>query len=109
MNNQTFYFCNNGQVYKFDKPTLDIPISDLPSGWTQGDAPREIVNPPAAVVRSLRLQSVAMSYFDEDAQWRVFVLNTPSRPEIIFSGDFPFNVATEERLIGLIADIVHPT
>ncbi len=106
MNNQIFYFWNNGRIYKGDKPILDIPITDEPLAVDEYDP---LVISRTILEHSMRLQAVAVTYFDEETKQRVFILNIPDRPQISFSGNFPFNAEIENHLVGLIADIVHPT
>lgn len=103
MKNQIFYFWNNGRIYKGDKPVLDIPTAEEPLAVDEYDP---LVISRIILEHSMRLQAVAVTYFDEDTKQRVFILNIPGRPEIRFSGNFPFNMEIENRLIGLIAEIV---
>ena len=100
---RVFYFWNNGRIYKGDKPVLDIPIAEEPIAVDEYDP---LVISRVILEHSMRLQAVAVSYFDEEIKQRIFVLNIPDRPEIRFSGNFPFSTEIENRLIGLIAEIV---
>jgi hypothetical protein len=106
MNAKTFYFWDNGKIYRFDKPTLVVPKPIPPKVVFENGESVEYN------VHELKLLAVAMSYEDEDTGQTVFVARIPhypAWPEIRLSKDFPADFSFENRLIAAIVDIVHPT